>query len=155
MQGQPKFQKPSLGRIVIFRSRTGDYDVPAIITATQATLNPKGVELGHIPRLSSPSHVHLTCFTAGVPGKRRDATDFKVESEYPRSENVAGTRRRRRIASGTERRCRECGCTDHNACIWHGATGTVTCTWHEPDLCTACAPGHAPGWNHPPVSTAA
>jgi hypothetical protein len=82
--------KPTIGRIVIYRSRTGDYDVPAIITATVETLNPKGVELGHIPALSSDDHVHLTCFTAGKPGKRRDAEDFLVESEHGRSENVAG-----------------------------------------------------------------
>ena len=36
--------KPTIGRIVIFRSRTGDYDVPAIIAGTQDTLNPKNVE---------------------------------------------------------------------------------------------------------------
>lgn len=81
---------PSLGRIVLYRSRTGDYDVPAIVTATVATLNPKGVELGHIPRLSGDEHVHLTCFTAGKPGKRRGAEDFLVESAEPRSENVSG-----------------------------------------------------------------
>lgn len=82
--------KPSIGRIVIYHSRTGDYDVPAIITATKATLNPKGVELGHVPDLSSNEHVHLTVFTPGKPGMRRDAEDFLVESEYGRSENVAG-----------------------------------------------------------------
>lgn len=82
--------RPTIGRIVIYRSRTGDYDVPAIITATRDTLNPKGVELGHIPALSSDTHVHLTCFTAGKPGKRRPAEDFKVESAFGRSENVSG-----------------------------------------------------------------
>lgn len=81
----------NIGRIVLYRSRTGDYDVPAIVTATVNTLNPKGVELGHIPALSSPDHVHLTCFTAGKPGMRRGADDFKVESPHPTSENVAGT----------------------------------------------------------------
>jgi hypothetical protein len=79
-----------IGRIVIYRSRTGDYDVPAIITATQTTLNPKGVEAGHVPALSSPQHVHLTVFTPGEPGLREGAEDFKVESEHGRSENVAG-----------------------------------------------------------------
>jgi hypothetical protein len=82
--------KPTLGRIVIYRSRTGDYDVPAIVTATQDSLNPKGVELGHVPALSSDAHVHLTVLTPGKPGKRRDADDFLVESPHGRSENVAG-----------------------------------------------------------------
>jgi hypothetical protein len=81
---------PTIGRIVIYRSRTGDYDVPAIVTATTETLNPKGVELGHVPPLSCDTNVHLTVFTPGRPGKRRGADDFLVESEHGRSENVAG-----------------------------------------------------------------
>lgn len=83
-------QRPSIGRIVTYRSRTGDYDCPAIVTATVETLNPKGVEAGNIPALSGPDHVHLTVFTAGFPGKRGDAADFEVASEHPISENVAG-----------------------------------------------------------------
>jgi hypothetical protein len=81
---------PTLGRIVIYRSRTGDYDVPAIVTATVDTLNAKGVELGHVPALMAAHHVHLTVFTPGKPGMRRDAADFKVESEHGRGENVSG-----------------------------------------------------------------
>lgn len=80
----------TIGRVVIYRSRTGDYDCPAIVTATTETLNPKGVEAGHIPALESDDHVHLTVFTAGKPGKRRDAKDFMVEPTEPISENVAG-----------------------------------------------------------------
>jgi hypothetical protein len=85
--------KPTIGRIVIYRSRTGDYDVPAIITATRETLNPKGIEAGYIPDLSSDDHVHLTVFTAGMPGLRGsviERDDFKTVSKYPISENVAG-----------------------------------------------------------------
>jgi hypothetical protein len=81
---------PSICRMVIYRSRTGDYDVPAVITATVETLNPKGVELGHVPALTDESHVHLTVFTPGKPGKRRGAEDFLVESEHGRGENVSG-----------------------------------------------------------------
>lgn len=83
-------QKPSIGRIVTYRSRTGDYDVPAIINCTVDSINEKGVALGHVPDLSGDEHVHLTVFTPGKPGKRRDADNFKVESEHGRSENVAG-----------------------------------------------------------------
>ena len=82
--------QPTLGRIVWYRSRTGSYDVPAIVTATTDSLNPKGVEAGHIPPLTSDWHVHLTVFSAGRPGLRHDAEDFKVVSEFPVSENVAG-----------------------------------------------------------------
>jgi hypothetical protein len=87
MEEEPR-PRITLGRIVLYRSRTGDYDVPAIVTATTASLNPKGVELGHIPALSSDEHVHLTVFTGGKPGLRREAEDFEVES--PHSENLAG-----------------------------------------------------------------
>lgn len=83
-------QRPTIGRIVIYRSRTGSYSVPAIVTATQATLNPDGVAAGHVPALSSIGHVHLTVFTPGQPGLRTGAGDFLVESEHGRSENVAG-----------------------------------------------------------------
>lgn len=82
--------RPTIGRIVIFRSRTGDYDVPAIVTATGLTLNQKGVEAGHVPAITDEFHCHLTVFTPGKPGLRADAADFKVESEHGRSENVSG-----------------------------------------------------------------
>lgn len=83
-------EKPTIGRIVLYRSRTGDYDCPAIVTATEETLNPKGVELGHVPALRGEYTVHLTVFTPGKPGMRRGAEDFLAESEHPISENVAG-----------------------------------------------------------------
>lgn len=83
-------QKPSICRMVVYRSRTGDYDVPAVVNCTVDTINAKGVELGHVPALSSDEHVHLTVFTPGKPGMRRDAADFKEESPHGRSENVAG-----------------------------------------------------------------
>lgn len=83
-------QQPTIGRIVIYRSRTGRYDVPAIVTAVESTLNPEGVAAGHVPALTSPTHVHLTVFTPGRPGMRGEATDFESESAHGRSENVAG-----------------------------------------------------------------
>lgn len=82
---------PSLGQTVVYRSRTGDYDVPAIVNATRETLNDKGVEAAHVPALTGRDNVHLTVFTPGKPGMRRDATDFKVESEHGRGENVSGS----------------------------------------------------------------
>jgi hypothetical protein len=82
---------PAIGDRVIYRSRTGDYDVPAIVNCTVDTINPEGVELGHVPALSGDYCVHLTVLTPGKPGMRREATDFKTESPHGRSENVAGT----------------------------------------------------------------
>lgn len=90
--------RPTLGRVVIYRSRTGNYDVPAIVTGTEDTLAEAGVRAykesegqAGVPPLTSPTHVHLTVLTPGLPGLRAGADDFKVESEFPRSENVAGT----------------------------------------------------------------
>lgn len=62
----------TIGRIVIYRSKTGNYDLPAIITATVDTLDPKGVELGHVPPLSGNNCVHLTVFTCGKQGTARE-----------------------------------------------------------------------------------
>jgi predicted HAD superfamily Cof-like phosphohydrolase len=42
--------------------------------------------------------------------------------------------------------CRECGCTQKQAC-WHDDFGG--CGWAEPDLCTACTADAGPGWEHP------
>jgi hypothetical protein len=48
------------------------------------------VRLGHVPPLTGEGHVHLTVFTPGKPGMRRDAKDFLIESPHGRGENVAG-----------------------------------------------------------------
>lgn len=112
--------KPTICRVVQYRSRTGKYTVPAIITATVDTLNPDGVQAWHdsneqrqaliqeeresgvpeqdierlplkgVPPLSSPNHVHLTVLTPGLPGQRTDAQDFLVRGVQV-SENQGGT----------------------------------------------------------------
>src|ERR1700723_851989 len=90
MSSDRRTMKPTMGRIVIYRSRTGDYDVPAIVTATTETLNQKGVEAGYVPPLSSDQHVHLTVLSPGTGGLREEAAYFLVKSEHPVSENVSG-----------------------------------------------------------------
>lgn len=85
------FEHVTLGRIVVYRSRTGDYSVPAIIAATQDSLYRPNVEAGYIPDLSKPDNVHLTVFSPGPGGKRADAADFLVEPAHGRSENQGGT----------------------------------------------------------------
>lgn len=82
--------KPGIGRVVWYRSRTGKYTVPALVTATQETLYEGGVEAGMVPPLTSEEHVHLTVLTPGLPGNRETADDFVVESEHGRGENVSG-----------------------------------------------------------------
>lgn len=80
----------SLGRIVHYRSRTGNYSVPAIINCTLTDIYQPGVEGGHMPGIDSADRVHLTVFSAGLPGQRVDADDFVVTSDQPVSENLAG-----------------------------------------------------------------
>lgn len=89
--------KPYLGQTVLYRSRTGNYDVPAIVTCTVETLAPVGLEMWKesegekgVPPLSSDLHVHLAVLTPGIPGLRVEAQDFKAESPHGRSENVNG-----------------------------------------------------------------
>lgn len=89
---------PTIGRVVIFRSRTGRYSVPAIVTATDETLEPAGVRVYEesfgergVPGLSDAQwNVHLTVFTPGLPGQRANAEDFIAVGVREPSENVAG-----------------------------------------------------------------
>lgn len=98
MESDPITPTPSIGCIVIFRSRTGQYDVPAIITATVDSLNPLGVQAfeksggkAGVPGLSGDRCVHLTVFTPGLPGQRASAEDFiAAPSTGIIGENVAG-----------------------------------------------------------------
>lgn len=59
---------PTIGRVVVYRSRTGHYCVPAIVTATQETLWREGVERGDVPDLDSSEHVHLAVLSPGGTG---------------------------------------------------------------------------------------
>ncbi len=70
----------TITRAVVYRSKTGSYDLPAVVTATVDTLDPKGVELGHVPALSSPAHVHLTVFTCGKQGTAREGNAVNNEA---------------------------------------------------------------------------
>lgn len=58
---------PELGTVVFFRSRTGDYTMPAMVTARHDTLHPAGVEGGHLPAITAKDRLHLTIFTPGLP----------------------------------------------------------------------------------------
>ena len=59
----------SLGRIVHYRGREGLQTLrAAVITATVATLDPRGVDAGTVDPLESTQHVHLQVFTPGRPG---------------------------------------------------------------------------------------
>lgn len=62
--------KPTLGRVVLYRSRTGNYTVPGIVTAVEGSLYQPNVDAGYIAGLSSDTHVHLSALTPGKPGTR-------------------------------------------------------------------------------------
>lgn len=102
---------PTICRVVVYRSRTGRYDVPAIVTATLDTLDPQGVELCEatngekgVPALSSPSHVHLTVLTPGIPGFRAEGLSGAGDTplaERDHSERAPGPRGYGENAGGT------------------------------------------------------
>ena len=56
-----------LGERVIYRSRTGDYSLAGVITATRGSINLLGVERGHVPPITEAHRVHLIVFTPGLP----------------------------------------------------------------------------------------
>jgi hypothetical protein len=102
----PKLMKGlAIGRMVWYRSKVGGYDMPAIITATVASLNPEGVrvwEESHgtkgVPPVSDADSVHLTVFSPGIPGagpnRPPNSTGYDMPSggsvEHA-SANLAGT----------------------------------------------------------------
>ncbi len=75
---------PTIGRIVVYRSKMANYVLPAIISATVETLHRPAVEEGHLSDLTDESHVHLVVFTPGYPGDpgHRSASFAGVSGEY-------------------------------------------------------------------------
>lgn len=67
--------KPTLCRAVFYRSKTGRYTLSATVIATTETLFAPGVEAGHVPALTSDTHVHLRVDTPGKEGTRLPNTD--------------------------------------------------------------------------------
>jgi hypothetical protein len=56
----------------------------AIVTATVDTLDPRGVDAGHVPGLDSPDHVHLWVYT---PSEAGGFAEFNVPGHV---EEIAG-----------------------------------------------------------------
>ena len=67
--------RPVITSLVKYRSKTGNYDLPAVVNCTRETIDAKGVELGHVPALSADDCVHLTVFTPGKEGTSRGEMD--------------------------------------------------------------------------------
>ncbi len=81
---------PTIGRIVVYRSRTGKYVVPAIVSATVGTLYRLGVEEGNLPDLTDESHVHLIVFTPGIAGRANSTTSPDQLAELTARSTPAG-----------------------------------------------------------------
>jgi hypothetical protein len=82
---------PTLGRIVHYRGNQGLLAPRcAIVTATLASLDPRGVQSGEVPGLDSDQHVHLWVFT---PGERGGFAEFNVPRGQvdPGEQATAGT----------------------------------------------------------------
>jgi hypothetical protein len=75
---------------VIYRSRTGDYDVPAIVNCTAETLNAKGVEAGHVPDADGAGQRAPDGAHAGQAGDAPRRRRLPRGVPHGRSENVAG-----------------------------------------------------------------
>lgn len=70
----------TITRAVVYRSKTGKYDLPAVVTATVDTLDPAGVAAGHVPELTAANRVHLTVFTCGKQGTAREGNEVNNEA---------------------------------------------------------------------------
>lgn len=82
--------RPTLAGIVHYRGKYG-LQAPraAVVTATLDTLDPRGVEAGHVPPLDSDQHVHLWVWTPAVSGPNA-ATGGFPEFNVPRGEAADG-----------------------------------------------------------------
>lgn len=78
--------KPTIGRVVWYRSKTGRYTLPADIAVTVDTIYQPAVDAGFMPPLTDPSNVHLIVKTAGIPGTRLPDTDPSIKAQ-----NLGGT----------------------------------------------------------------
>lgn len=56
-----------LASTIIYRSKTGDYSLAAVVIADAESINPLGVERRQVPPLTGPGNVHLTVLTPGLP----------------------------------------------------------------------------------------
>lgn len=73
-----------LGATVIYRSKTGDYSLAAIVTATRASINALGVERGFVPAITEPDRVHLAVMTPGrVAGETPSYTAQIIDPDRP------------------------------------------------------------------------
>lgn len=71
---------PTIGRIVLYRSKRNPYDLPAIIVATTDSLWEGGVERGDVPGLFSDQHVHLVVLT---PGALKTYHEYNIPLSVP------------------------------------------------------------------------
>jgi hypothetical protein len=89
---------PKLGQFVNYRSRTGRFTVPAVVSAISSSLDPQGVQLWRdsggqagVPPLSSSTNVHLVVFTPEIPRMGTSTADFVgARANAPVGGNVSG-----------------------------------------------------------------
>jgi hypothetical protein len=64
--------RPRLGETVVYRARTRDYELPAIVTANVDTLDRRGVVRGDVPDITGEENVHLHVLTCGEQGSYQE-----------------------------------------------------------------------------------
>lgn len=57
--------RPKVGAVVLYRARTREYVLPAIVTATIDSLDRRGVVRGDVPDIMGEEHVHLNVMSCG------------------------------------------------------------------------------------------
>lgn len=73
---------PKIGDVVQYRSKTGKYTMPAIVSATKETLYKGGVDAGRVPPITSDMNVHLTVFTPGDEHPNGSYQEFDIPHFY-------------------------------------------------------------------------
>lgn len=73
--------RPTIGRVVLYRSKTGRYTLPADIAVTVDTIYRPAVDAGFMVDLTDTLHVHLIVKTAGLQGARLPDTDPSIAAQ--------------------------------------------------------------------------
>lgn len=78
---------PTPGRDVYYKSKTGNYVLPAKVVVTQDNLFHEGVLKGDIPSLDSPVHVHLRVSSPGEDYVEENCPHAALHPDYHPSDN--------------------------------------------------------------------
>lgn len=79
---------PTPGRDVLYKSKTGNYVLPAKVSVTLDNLFRPGVESGDLADLDSPLHLHLKVFNPGPEYVEFNVPHAKQHPDYDEDLNA-------------------------------------------------------------------